>query len=305
MRIKCPECNTDYKINPEKIPKDGTISKCKKCGNFIEIKHPNAAKDEKKRDDGAYVKRESMTQNQTTQRGQIGESRTIIKKGKNLGIGILIFGLIINLIIYFYTKVTFSLFTSHFEDYSWLMHYIIRFGGVIILYTFMLYLLSVVFFGWILKKQFNYISASVVTTAICTALIFFPTYIEYSNLLKEAETLYSNSEYEKAAEALKTVVQIEPDNVDAQLDLGFCYSNLKRYEDAIEAYKSVIGIEPDNVKAQFNLGLSYFDLKRYEDAIEPFKAVIRIEPDNADAQFNLGLSSFPMAVRSSPPFGRG
>ena len=139
MRIKCPECNTEYKINPEKIPIDGTISKCKKCGNFIEIEHPNAAKDGKKR--------ESIIQDQeATQRGQIGESKTISKKGKKLGIGILIFGFLINLVIYFYTKAAFSPLTLHLEDSSWLLHYIPRFGGILILCTSVIFFLIIVFY---------------------------------------------------------------------------------------------------------------------------------------------------------------
>ncbi|MFX1275651.1 MAG: tetratricopeptide repeat protein [Promethearchaeota archaeon] len=60
------------------------------------------------------------------------------------------------------------------------------------------------------------------------------------------------------------------------------------YEEAIVAYKRVINAEPENIDAMINMGISYVELKDYEKGIELYKRVLEIEPENKYALNNMG-----------------
>ncbi len=63
------------------------------------------------------------------------------------------------------------------------------------------------------------------------------------------------------------------------LNLGHSYSELKEYQKAIDAYKKVIKIDPNDYKAHNNMGDAYLKLKEYQEAIGAYKEVIKITSD--------------------------
>ena len=95
-------------------------------------------------------------------------------------------------------------------------------------------------------------------------------------------------EYEKALPYLEIAIQVEP--AFAYFGMGICYEELGVYNKAAEAFKQVIRIDPDDANAYYNLGVTYVELGYYIKAIEAFKQVIRIDPDNVGAHVALGLS---------------
>ncbi len=62
-------------------------------------------------------------------------------------------------------------------------------------------------------------------------------------------------------------------------NLGYSYSELKEYQKAIDAYKKVIKIDPDDYEAHNNMGDAYLKLKEYQEAIGAYKEVIKITSD--------------------------
>jgi Flp pilus assembly protein TadD len=110
------------------------------------------------------------------------------------------------------------------------------------------------------------------------------------------------------------VIEKNPQDADAWVVVGYCYSKLGRYQDAIESYKQAIRIKPDDAMAHYNLGFAYGNLGRYQDAIEAFKQAVRIKPDDAVAHHGLGLiycqfglrqdavESFKQAIRIKPDY---
>ncbi len=62
-------------------------------------------------------------------------------------------------------------------------------------------------------------------------------------------------------------------------NLGYSYSELKEYQKAIDAYKKVIKIDPNDYKAHNNMGDAYLKLKEYQEAIGAYKEVIKITSD--------------------------
>ena len=95
-------------------------------------------------------------------------------------------------------------------------------------------------------------------------------------------------EYEKAIEAYKKAIEINPKKDSAYTNMGNAYAEQKEYEKAIEAYKKAIEINPKDDSAYFNMGVAYTEQKEYEKAIEEYKKAIEINPKKDSAYFNMG-----------------
>jgi tetratricopeptide (TPR) repeat protein len=93
-------------------------------------------------------------------------------------------------------------------------------------------------------------------------------------------------------------------------NLGYSYSELKEYQKAIDAYKKVIKIDPNDYKAHNNMGDAYLKLKEYQEAIGAYKEVIKITSDFS-AMFDRKLVKIdpsdykPISVLDKDPFEIG
>ncbi len=74
-------------------------------------------------------------------------------------------------------------------------------------------------------------------------------------------------------------------------EIGKKEFNEGNYEEAIIAYKHVINVEPENIDALINMGISYVELKKYEKGVELYKRVLVLEPDNKFALNNIGWAN--------------
>ncbi len=101
---------------------------------------------------------------------------------------------------------------------------------------------------------------------------------------------YHKSEFEKAIEAYKKAIKIDPDSDGAHHNIGLAYDNLGKFEKAIEAYKKAIEINPDSDGAHHNIGLAYYNLGKFEKAIEAYKKAIEISPNSDVAYDGMGLA---------------
>ena len=101
---------------------------------------------------------------------------------------------------------------------------------------------------------------------------------------------YHKSEFEKAIEAYKKAIKIDPDSDGAHHNIGLAYHNLGKFEKAIEAYKKAIEINPNNDGAYSGMGGAYYNLGKFEKAIEAYKKAIEINPNNDGAYSSMGLA---------------
>ena len=93
---------------------------------------------------------------------------------------------------------------------------------------------------------------------------------------------------ERALEAFKNALKLEPQNSEGFVNLGNTYKDQGKYEDAIAAYETAITINHKNTKAYNNLGVAFREHGKHEKAIDAFNHVIKFEPKNAMAFNNLG-----------------
>ncbi|CAC9951891.1 tetratricopeptide repeat protein [thiotrophic endosymbiont of Bathymodiolus puteoserpentis (Logatchev)] len=104
---------------------------------------------------------------------------------------------------------------------------------------------------------------------------------------------YHKSEFEKAIEAYKKAIKIDPDSDGAHHNIGLAYDNLGKFEKAIEAYKKAIKINPNNDGAYFGMGLAYYNLDKFEEAIEAHKKAIEINPNGGLVAYHyMGLAYY-------------
>jgi len=97
-------------------------------------------------------------------------------------------------------------------------------------------------------------------------------------------------EYQKAIEAFKQAILIDPSFALAHYNLGLAYVALGLHLEAIEAFKQAIRFNPGFAEAYYDLGVSYNTLRFHRKAIEACKQAIRIDPDKADYHYLLGVN---------------
>jgi tetratricopeptide (TPR) repeat protein len=93
---------------------------------------------------------------------------------------------------------------------------------------------------------------------------------------------------EKAVEAYKTSIRLNPYRDDIHIDLGNLYFAEKRYSEAKDEYQEAVRLNPD-ANNYFALGQAFLELKKYDNAEDQFKKVRRLDPDKPDGNYGLGL----------------
>lgn len=101
--------------------------------------------------------------------------------------------------------------------------------------------------------------------------------------------LVQMKKYEEAIEVLDRVIELTPEMEYAHLNKGFSLYSLKRYNDAIKAYSNTVELFPENADAWMFLGMSYMQLKGWSKAVDPLKKAIDLRPDNGNAYYNLAI----------------
>ncbi len=113
-----------------------------------------------------------------------------------------------------------------------------------------------------------------------------------------ATQLMAAKQFDKAAEELEKVVQMEPTRTAAWQDLGACYRELKDYDKAATAFAAASKLEPTRLDILSNLGHSQImaseaaakdDTTRLAAAIKTYKSMLTIDATNYDANVHLGF----------------
>ncbi len=84
----------------------------------------------------------------------------------------------------------------------------------------------------------------------------------------------------------------QSDNALLQLYAGLSEYKLENYVSAVQYFERAVQLDPENLAAQINLGAAYIAAKRYEDAELVYQMITESNPNDAQAFFNLGLSMF-------------
>ena len=96
-----------------------------------------------------------------------------------------------------------------------------------------------------------------------------------SRLLTNASELCEDRKYAKALKYYDKVLQIEPDNLKANVDKGVTLQNLGCISKAIQMYEKALILEPENLDALINMGSALHTLEKYTEAIYFYNIEVR------------------------------
>ncbi len=87
--------------------------------------------------------------------------------------------------------------------------------------------------------------------------------------------------YEKAVESFESVIRLLRGNKlssKAFNNLGTAYYYLQNYEKALEAYRGAIHLDPECATANFNLGRLLSNQKKYNESIQAYRQFLKVSP---------------------------
>ena len=101
--------------------------------------------------------------------------------------------------------------------------------------------------------------------------------------LEEAEHLY------------RSILNEQPEHIDANNNLGIILQNFGKLEEAKEYYKKAIKINPKHPNAHNNLGGLHIDLEEFKEAEKYFRKALELNPHYVEAHYNLGIVLYKLS----------
>ena len=93
---------------------------------------------------------------------------------------------------------------------------------------------------------------------------------------------------EDSVSAHEKALQIDPQMVQAHINLLELYGRLGQFEKAEEHYRAATHIEPGSVESYYNYGVLLVSAQKYEQAESAFRKATEIDPFHAAAHNNIG-----------------
>jgi tetratricopeptide (TPR) repeat protein len=106
---------------------------------------------------------------------------------------------------------------------------------------------------------------------------------------RDAVTAQQQEDFERAAEAYRHAIELEPRFAEAHANLGIVLARLGRYDEAISAYARALAITPTLTAARLNLGLAHYRAGALTAAASAFQTVHAADPSLLQARQLLGL----------------
>ena len=98
----------------------------------------------------------------------------------------------------------------------------------------------------------------------------------------------ARGDFAGAVEEFKKLIQTNPQDEEAQFNLGYAYSRLGRREEAIHHYEECLKWVPGYAEAHNNLGNLLVGKKEFEAGLMHFRKALESQPENSGAQNNIG-----------------
>lgn len=138
--------------------------------------------------------------------------------------------------------------------------------------------------------------------------------LSVAEALKRAVGLHEQGHLGRAEELYRTVLNVQPDHVDALHYLGVMRLQQSRHDEAVSLIGEALRHRPNFPDALCNRGTALQALNRLEEAVMSYDTAIAIRPDYANALFNRGnalrilghytdaLASYDKALAIQPDF---
>ncbi len=117
-------------------------------------------------------------------------------------------------------------------------------------------------------------------------------HIGASTFKEKGWSLISLGDYPGAIQALQKALSLSPGDVQAESLLGWAQMLAEQYDDALDTFDIVLQKEPTNALARINVGYVCLKKQLFQDAIEHLSKAIRLDNDKKAtlyAHYYLGL----------------
>lgn len=93
----------------------------------------------------------------------------------------------------------------------------------------------------------------------------------------------------RRVQELEALLERDPQNAEAAVQLANTYFDAERWEDAIRWYERALEIDPDNANASTDLGVSYYYTNRPDHALKQFDYSLKLDPKHTKTLLNKGI----------------
>jgi tetratricopeptide (TPR) repeat protein len=107
--------------------------------------------------------------------------------------------------------------------------------------------------------------------------------------VKREEQSASETGPRLAAEAYRSALETDHNNVDALNNLGTLSYEEGNLEDAIALFRHAVELHPDHMLSHFNLGSALEENGHDDQARKHLRRAVQLDPEHADAQYNLAF----------------
>lgn len=99
----------------------------------------------------------------------------------------------------------------------------------------------------------------------------FMSEINFKNYYEKGNYYIAHKNFIEAIPYLRKAIELKPNHVEANSNLGLCYYKINEYDEAIKYYQKAIHLKPDYALAYYGLGLSYGKKGNYSESLSHFK----------------------------------
>jgi len=107
-------------------------------------------------------------------------------------------------------------------------------------------------------------------------------------LLEQGLKFFGEEKYKDAIVSFDTILEFEPDNVDALFNKGRALDQIGNNDEGMWYMKKALEVEPDNVDVLTYLSDELAKSGRLEEAKIHYEKILEVEPDNVDALAFIG-----------------
>jgi cytochrome c-type biogenesis protein CcmH/NrfG len=94
---------------------------------------------------------------------------------------------------------------------------------------------------------------------------------------------------EAELKAFRDIVEQDPQNVKAAVELANRLYDANRFGEAIPYYRKALALDPGNVNVSTDLGTALYYVGRPDEALAQFEVSLDIQPGHAQTLYNIGI----------------
>jgi len=106
------------------------------------------------------------------------------------------------------------------------------------------------------------------------------------------ESYEANKQPDKAIEAYKKVLEKDPANAQAKVDIARLLLQQKNIEEAKKTLADVDWSKVTDASELYNLGVDFYNLKETQDAIKYWEQAVSVDPKMSEAFLQIGLAYY-------------